>query len=599
MFSFFKTPAASVTTPSAGKVAIFVDSTTGDPMYKDELGVVHTMSGSGANPQFDEDPATTTGLTWGFIAGMIRSGTSVISVAAGTITLAASTTNYVEVDGTGVVSSNVTAFTVGSIPLRTIITGATAIATSTDERAWLVVTGVGGSGSGTVTSVALVMPAAFAVSGTPITTAGTLTVTEAVQLPNLVKAGPASGSTSVVPAYRALVALDIPALAYASSAQGALADSAVQAVIAGTNISVDITNPQQPVVSAAGGLTDPTTTLGDLIARGSTALAALGVGADGQILTADSTAALGIAWAAAASGFANPMTTLGDSIAATAGGTPTRFPVGADGQVLWADSTAALGMSWAVPPQGIGNFGLDSSGTVFPTISMSAGLVMYKKGGTAKTALVTAATFTIAASSTAYLWVYYDGVGFSWFQSISGLSPGPEYILIEKVTSGTTYFASFTNYLTRAIDIGGLRENKMSTKGDIDTYDGTGNVVLGAGATGHVLTVDPSASDGIAWNAPSVVVVDSTATAYTLGIADGGHDLRFNNSVAIALSIPLNTSIPFPVGTWLLFSQAGAGAVTVTGVSGVTLLSPNGAATTAIGDLRGLEQVAIDAWRVI
>jgi hypothetical protein len=50
-------------------------------------------------------------------------------------------------------------------------------------------------------------------------------------------------------------------------------------------------------------MADPTTTKGDIIARGSSAPATrLGVGADGQVLTADSTQALGLKWAAASSG---------------------------------------------------------------------------------------------------------------------------------------------------------------------------------------------------------------------------------------------------------------------------------------------------------
>jgi hypothetical protein len=40
---------------------------------------------------------------------------------------------------------------------------------------------------------------------------------------------------------------------FATAAQGALADSAVQSVVAGANISVDSTDPQNPVISATGG----------------------------------------------------------------------------------------------------------------------------------------------------------------------------------------------------------------------------------------------------------------------------------------------------------------------------------------------------------
>ena len=40
---------------------------------------------------------------------------------------------------------------------------------------------------------------------------------------------------------------------FATAAQGALADSAVQSVVAGSNVTVDNTDPRNPVVSAAGG----------------------------------------------------------------------------------------------------------------------------------------------------------------------------------------------------------------------------------------------------------------------------------------------------------------------------------------------------------
>jgi len=53
---------------------------------------------------------------------------------------------------------------------------------------------------------------------------------------------------------------------------------------------------------AGGGMTDPTTTKGDLIVRGTSATTRLGVGTDGQILVADSTQTLGVKWGAAPAG---------------------------------------------------------------------------------------------------------------------------------------------------------------------------------------------------------------------------------------------------------------------------------------------------------
>jgi len=67
-----------------------------------------------------------------------------------------------------------------------------------------------GSG-GTVTSVALALPTEFTISGSPVTSTGTLTGTWANQTNNFVLAGP-SVAPAGVPTFRALVAADIPSL---------------------------------------------------------------------------------------------------------------------------------------------------------------------------------------------------------------------------------------------------------------------------------------------------------------------------------------------------------------------------------------------------
>lgn len=63
--------------------------------------------------------------------------------------------------------------------------------------------------TGTVTSVALTVPSFLSVSGSPVTTSGTLAVTLATQSANTVFAGPTTGSAAA-PTFRSLVAADIP-----------------------------------------------------------------------------------------------------------------------------------------------------------------------------------------------------------------------------------------------------------------------------------------------------------------------------------------------------------------------------------------------------
>lgn len=92
---------------------------------------------------------------------------------------------------------------------------------------------------------------------------------------------------------------------------------------------------------------------------------------------------------------------------------------------------------------------------------------------------------------------------------------------------------------------------------------------------------------------------DQTGTAYTLALTDAGKDVRCTNAAAVALTVPPSSVVAFPVGSWILFSQGGAGVVTATPGAGVSLQAANGLATTAKYDLRGLEYLGSDVWRVL
>lgn len=70
--------------------------------------------------------------------------------------------------------------------------------------------GVGTVAGGSVTSIALTMPAIFSVAGSPITSSGTLAVTLATESANTIWAGPTSGGAAT-PTFRALVSADMPA----------------------------------------------------------------------------------------------------------------------------------------------------------------------------------------------------------------------------------------------------------------------------------------------------------------------------------------------------------------------------------------------------
>lgn len=79
----------------------------------------------------------------------------------------------------------------------------------------------------------------------------------------------------------------------------------------------------------------------------------------------------------------------------------------------------------------------------------------------------------------------------------------------------------------------------------------------------------------------SIGVNAQTGTSYTFAATDGFNVMvTLSNASAIAVSIPLNSTTAFPVGTVLNFAQIGAGQVTVSGVSGVTVTSIGATAST-------------------
>jgi hypothetical protein len=71
-----------------------------------------------------------------------------------------------------------------------------------------------------------------------------------------------------------------------------------------------------------------------------------------------------------------------------------------------------------------------------------------------------------------------------------------------------------------------------------------------------------------------------TGTTYTTVLDDNGKLVTLSNAAAIAVTIPLNSSVAYPVGAQINMAQIGAGQVTVSGAGGVTVVSTGATATT-------------------
>ena len=81
--------------------------------------------------------STSSGLTWGYYGGVVYIGTTPTVIANGTLTLSASTTNYVEMNlATGAITSNTSAFTAGRAPLYQVTTNTSNVSNYLDRRAY-------------------------------------------------------------------------------------------------------------------------------------------------------------------------------------------------------------------------------------------------------------------------------------------------------------------------------------------------------------------------------------------------------------------------------------------------------------------------------
>lgn len=110
--------------------------------------------------------------------------------------------------------------------------------------------GISAVSAGTVTSVALSLPGIITVSGSPVTTTGTLTGTLATQAANSVWAGPAtSGASAAAPTFRALGTADVSLPLRVVTAAGAITGVVTDGVVVvnkGSGAATAVTMPASP-----------------------------------------------------------------------------------------------------------------------------------------------------------------------------------------------------------------------------------------------------------------------------------------------------------------------------------------------------------------
>lgn len=118
-----------------------------------------------------------------------------------------------------------------------------------------------------------------------------------------------------------------------------------------------------------------------------------------------------------------------------------------------------------------------------------------------------------------------------------------------------------------------------------------------SGATGAGATTDLTAHlDGIN-SALALTQNAQTGTSYTLVLTDRNKLVELNNASAITLTVPLNSSVAFPIGSQITLLQTGAGQVTIS--SSATINSTPGLKLRTQWSSCTLIKRASDTWVAI
>lgn len=148
--------------------------------------------------------------------------------------------------------------------------------------------------------------------------------------------------------------------------------------------------------------------------------------------------------------------------------------------------------------------------------------------------------------------------------------------------------------------------------GAINTEDiANSAVTAGKIATGAVTTAKIAAS--IALTTPNIgaatgaslnctnAVIDHPATNvrttnYTLVLGDDGIIIETNSTSAVIISVPLEATVAFPIGTKITIIRANSGAASVAGVAGVTVNATPGLNLRAQWSAATLLKRAANTW---
>ena len=144
-----------------------------------------------------------------------------------------------------------------------------------------------------------------------------------------------------------------------------------------------------------------------------------------------------------------------------------------------------------------------------------------------------------------------------------------------EVAAGGTGAASLTDHAVLVgSGTGAITALTAGTNGQVVVGSTGAEPTFASVSAGTGMTVTGGAGT-LSLSSTATTLNNQTGTTYTLVLTDAGKMVTLNNGAAITLTIPLNASVAFAIGTMIMFQQLGAGQVTFS--SSATMQSYNNA----------------------
>lgn len=125
---------------------------------------------------------------------------------------------------------------------------------------------------------------------------------------------------------------------------------------------------------------------------------------------------------------------------------------------------------------------------------------------------------------------------------------------------------------------------------EADVLDGATAILYCDGAQVFAAAAGGGDSDG------ALQINAQTGTSYTLDLSDAGALVTLDNASPVTLTVPDNSDVAIPVGTSILLAQIGAGQVTVTEDTSVTVVTPETLKLRKQGAQAALVKIASNTW---